>query len=243
MDIDVKKLILNAYEDLQKVTDPYQHGMLAVALVKAMNGNAVEIPAESKENLENAPKMKSKGKKKTLESATPAGAKVAQIMTDAANKTEEKAEAEEEKIELKPVDPPKAKEEAPKAEIPAAPATASDSTTDESYYDSEEWANKELTSAEFDDTWTDHMKKNKPLMESCKKLMQLVNGCTKNKDGSVNVNGTKWLDNAIVKVTSGNITSHEDKQLYMPKMVKTTYCALMMEYNALLKAYNTRKAA
>lgn len=235
MNIDVEKLILNAYEDLQKVTDPYQHGMLSIELVKAMNGSEVEIPADSKENLENAPKMKSKSKgKKALESATPAGAKVAEIMTEAANKTEEKAEAEEEKIELKPVDPPKAE----------APVEAtSDSASDESYYDSEEWANKELTSSEFDDTWTDRMKKNKPLMECCKKLMQLVNGCTKNKDGSVNVNGTKWLDNAIVKVTSGNVTSHEDKQLYMPKMVKTTYCALMMEYNALIEAVRARKAA
>lgn len=234
--INYDKLMLNAYEDLQKVSDPYQHGILAVAIAQAVNGKDIEIPADNKENLENAPKTKSK---KKLESKTPAGEKIAQVMTEAANKTEEKSEAKgEETITLQPVDPPKA--EAPKAEA-TAPAAAP--ASDESYYDSEEWANKELTSDEFDDTWTDHMKKNKPLVETYKKLLQLVGGCVKNKDGSANVNGTKWLDNAITKVTSGNITSYKDQSLYMPKMVKTTYCSLMMEWNALLEAVNQRKAA
>lgn len=235
--IDYNKLMLNAFEDLQKVSDPYQHGMLAVALAQAVSGKDIEIPADHKENLENAPKMK-KSKKK-LESKTPAGEKIAQVMTEAANKTEAKNEAEEE-IKLQPVDPPKA--EAPDAEAPA-PAPAAAPASDESYYDSEEWANKELTSDEFDDTWTPRMQKNKPLVETYKKLLQLVGGCVKNKDGSQNVNGTKWLDNAITKVTSGNITSYKDQTLYAPKMVKTTYCSLMMEWNALIEAVNQRKAA
>ena len=220
MDIDVKKLVQDAYEDLQKLSDPYQHGMLAAAIYNAIKGASVELPVTSKDTLENRPKLKSEVKKeqKALGAMTPKSEELAKAMTQAAQKTEE-APKEEEKIEL-----------APAIEVPEE--------NDEAYYDSDEWKNKHLTSQEMDDDWTPRMKKNAQLVQNYQELTSLVKRCVASKNVS-----DEWLNKTISGITSGHYTTWQDKKLYTPRMTLIMNAGLKKALYDLMQAMQAKKAA
>lgn len=231
MDIDVKKLMQDAYEDLQKVTDPYQHGMLAAAIYNAIKGESIELSVTNKDTLENRPKMKSE-EKKELGALTPKSEELAKKMTQAAKKTEEAPK--EENIELAPaIEVP----EEPKAETPASKVEEK-AEPDEAYYDSEEWQNKHLTSQEMDDDWTPRMKKNKQLAKSCQDLVTLVQKCVASKNVS-----NDWLNQVISNITSGHYTSYNDKKLYTPRMVLIMLPGLQKALYDLMQSMQAKRAA
>ena len=224
MDIDVKKLMLDAYEDLQKVTDPYQHGMLAATIYNSMKGESIELPVTNKQNLENRPIMKSE--KKELSGMTKESEAIAKVMTEAAEKTEA-APAEEEKIEL-----------APAIEPTAEPEAEAKPENDEAYYDTDEWKQKHLTYDELDDDWTPRMQKNEQLASSYKDLLDLVKKCV----GSKNVSND-WLNQTISSITSGHHTDYRDKKLYTPRMVLIMLPGLKMALYNLMQSMTANKAA
>lgn len=230
MDIDIKKLMQDAYEDLQKISDPYQHGMLATMMYSAMNGKTVELPATCKDTLENRPKTKTE-EKKELAAMTPASAELAKKMTAAAEKTENAPE-EEDKIELAPaIEVP----EEPKTETPKQEAQPE---TDDAYYDSDEWKNKHLTSQEMDDDWTPRMQKNLQLAQNYQELKTLVMKCVNSKNVP-----NEWLNKTISGITSGHFTTWEDKKLYTPRMTLIMNAGLKKALYDLMQSMTAKKAA
>lgn len=243
MDIDVKKLVQDAYEDLQKLSDPYQHGMLAAAIYNAIKDESVELPVTSKDTLENRPKLKSEVKKeqKALGAMTPKSEELAKAMTQAAQNTEE-APKKEEKIELAPAievpEEPKAEAPAEKTETLAPVVEENKPENDEAYYDSDEWKNKHLTSQEMDDDWTPRMKKNAQLVQNYQELTSLVKRCVASKNVP-----DEWLNKTISGITSGHYTTWQDKKLYTPRMTLIMNAGLKKALYDLMQAMQQKKAA
>lgn len=208
MSKEIEALIKTAFEDLEKVKDPYQHGMLAMAIVEQLKSN----PAVTREDLENKPEMKSEKKAEAeapkAESAkdtgigamTPQSEEIAKIANEAAQKSTEE-----------------------EITVTMAPVQEDTSEKDEAYYDSDEWKNKHLNSSELDATWTDRMKKNGPLMQDAKTLKDFVQYCS---SGNM---PQGWLDQAVAKVTDNHFTP-QDKGMYMPKMVSFVLAGLKKAY-------------
>lgn len=206
--MDIETLLKTAFEDLQKVSDPYQHGMLAMAIAAQIR----KTPVLEREDLVNKPEMKEE-KKETpaIKAMTPASEKIASVANEAAKKTEE-----------------------PEIEVtmtPAEPAPETQKKDDPAYYDTDEWKNKHLSSNEMDATWTDRMKKNLPLMNDASTLKSFVQFCAKN-------DMMHWLDQTISNVTDNHFTSASDTRIYMPKMVSFILPALKKAYYDLQQQTN-----
>lgn len=232
--LNVKELMQKAYDDLQKTEDPYQHGMLSAMLAIAQGVNAA-ASEELRADLENAPAMKEAPKAAAPKAEAPANdqlkgmtkssEKIANVMNEAAKKTEEASE-EDFNIEMKPVDViPEKKTPAPKP-APAPAAEAADPS------DTEEWQNKILTVAELDDTMTPRMKKNKHIAKKLADMQKLVAYFQQK-------NATGWLNAKIQACTCGNMQSAEEV-MNSPKYI-TTICDYIKA--EILKLQNAKRQA
>lgn len=119
-------------------------------------------------------------------------------------------------------EPKTASAPAPKAEKKEeAPASAD-----------EDWANKKLTSEEYDNTWTDRMKANNDLYrDNYMKLGQFIASGLKAKAFDFN-----WLNKCAAECTHGTVTDLRDfKNVVNPKNVKLLKGYIFKMYHDLHK--------
>lgn len=215
----IESLIKEALSDLQKVGDPYQHGMLAITIAGVLNrGTYSTKPVTDKSDLDTKPKMKTDTEKAAdkpvFASMTPATDKVLGAMQEAAQATQNRTGV-----------------------LKEAPQEA-----EEVDYDSEEWANRKLTDKELDDTWTERMLKNRAMAEHRRKMLGMLQFCKKDP-----VNYPKsWIDATIAKVTSGFFKGYSE-QAMSPKSLITLEPSFNVElhkrFNEVKKANSGNQAA
>lgn len=238
--LNVKKLMQEAFNDLQKTNDPYQHGMLSAVLAIAQGINAT-ASEELRADLENAPAMKQEAPKASekkaeqpaeaskddqLKGMTKSSEKIASVMNEAAKKTEEAKSEDDFDIEMKTVDVVP-KQGTPTPALTTAPAAPAE-TVDPS--DTEEWQNKVLTVAELDDTMTPRMKKNKHIAKKLADMQKLVAYFQKK-------NAIGWMNAKIQACTCGNMQTAEEV-MNSPKYI-TAICDYIKA--EILKLQNTKR--
>ena len=219
-------LIDTAALDLEKVNDPYQHGMLTIAIMDAYAKYDV-VPNCFKNNNDKNSNKQLKEQKTEL-AAKPVSQKQEKEIEDILNTTSRAEEQEEEKHETKPEnviptkddlknEPPQATNLNPEAKINVAEIVNNSAATEKEKEQHEEnkaeiditspqWTEKHLTTDELDNTWTPAMRANKPLVESFKRLKRV---CTDGiKSGKITV---QWLNERIAECTGKHIMDFRTK--------------------------------
>ena len=219
-------LIDTAALDLEKVNDPYQHGMLAIAIMDAYAKYGI-IPDCFKSN-NNKNSGKQPEKQKTELAAKPVSQKQEKEIEDILNTTSRAEEQEKEKRETRPEnviptkddlknEPPQATNLNPEAKVNVAEIVNNSAAAEKEKVQHEEnktkiditspeWTEKHLTTDELDDTWTPAMRANKPLVESFKRLKRV---CTDGiKSGKITV---QWLNERIAECTGKHIMDFRTK--------------------------------
>lgn len=226
-----------AEQDLTKVKDPYQHGMLTLTILDTylkhnIAPKDVEVTAESKVEVKTEAKTKPAPKEEPKEvkpedviptkadlkneppKATNLNPEAKVDVTEIVNKAaaepvEEPTKETKDNIETNEVSQP----EAPAPVVEPEPKAEIDIT-------SPEWTEKHLTAKELDKSWTPAMKANKPLVESAARLKRVcINGI---KSGKITVD---WLNARVAECTGKHImdfrTKDENDQplIFNPRVV------------------------
>lgn len=245
----IQILLDDAGNALSKITDPYQHARLALELAKTIHATGVTLTEFVTNAAEKSKKTQEAKAKETAElKGKPVSQKESQAineMLSVPNKAEKEAAATLKDGTAIPANAPVPSvadlqsspalvNMDPRAQIPsAAPAPAPAPAAPpkkEIDINSDEWKNKHLTSDEVDNTWTEAMKANIEMTKAARLLKKVcVDGVA---SGNIDA---KWLDTRISEVSDGMFTSHNDRNIYNPPVVRMISAYIASKVNELFR--------
>ena len=232
----IAKCVTEAVNCISEVKDPYNRGMLALSLARAVYDLDACLSSAKKNTAKSEP-VKAKAPSSDTKVNVPEGTEIKDgaLVMSVPDKQSKKQEIIPDKDDLENIPPlhninPNAPVKSSVVDngdngnngdndtaTDKAKADTSKKTKIEPKIDinSDEWKNKILGPDELDDDWTPAMKANVQLVESARRL-NLV--CTKGiESGNIK---SEWLNARISEVTQGRFTTFKTRDIYKPKVVR-----------------------
>lgn len=229
----IAKCVTEAKNCISEVKDPYNRGMLALSLARAVYDLDACL-SSVKKNTTKSEAVKTKVPSSDTEVNVPEGTEIKNgaLVMNVPDKKSKKQEIIPDKDDLENIPPlhninPNAPVKSSVVDNgnnsdnnAAADKVKTDTpkkvnTKAEIDINSDEWKNKILAPNELDDNWTPAMAANTQLVNSARRLKRVcVNGI---KSGKIK---PEWLNACISEATQGRFTTYKTTDIYLPKVVR-----------------------
>lgn len=226
----IAKCVTEAVNCVSEVKDPYNRGMLALSLARAVYDLDACI-SSVKKNTTKKEVVKTEALSSDTKVNVPEGTEIKDgaLVMNVPDKKSKKQEIIPDKDDLENIPPlhsinPNAPVKSSVVDNGDNNAVSDKAKTDtpkktnakaDIDINSDEWKNKILGPDELDDDWTPAMKANVQLVESARRL-NLV--CTKGiESGNIK---SEWLNARISEATQGRFTTFKTRDIYKPKVVR-----------------------
>ena len=225
----IAKCVTEAKSCISEVKDPYNRGMLALSLARAVYDLDACLSSVKKNATKNEA-VKTKASSSEANVNVPEGTEIKNgaLVMNVPDEKSKKQEIIPDKDDLENIQPlhninPNApvkssvvdngnNNAADKAKTDAPKKTNTKAEID---INSDEWKNKILGPDELDENWTPAMKANIQLFTSARRLRHV---CTSGiKSGKIK---PEWLNARISEATQGRFTTYETTDIYRPKVVR-----------------------
>lgn len=227
----IAKCVTEAVNCVSEVKDPYNRGMLALSLVRAVYDLDACLSSVKKSAAKSEP-VKDEASSSDTKVDVPEGTEIKNgaLVMNVPDKKSKKQEIIPDKDDLENIPP--LHNINPNAPVKSSVVDNGDNGNNDTATDkakentpkktkveidinSDEWKNKILGPDELDEDWTPAMKANIQLVESAKRLNRIcANGI---KSGKVK---PEWLNARISEATQGRFTTFKTRDIYRPKVVR-----------------------